>query len=257
MNRREAAVTGAAQGRKPRYVEIADELRSRIDSGAYSNAGKLPSERSLTEEFDAARNTVRDALQILRMEDLIESRGGSGVYLRVFRRIERDAVERLSKKQWGTGRSIWDRDMQGRDRQEAIDVRKVDPPQDVAGTLGVRGQQVWRRSRVYRSENRTIQQSIAWYPADLVEGTAITEQDTGPGGTYARLDEIGHGPARYREEIKVRLPLSEESKILGITMSTPVILVVRTAYDGDDRPIEVNQMMLDSDSYRLVYTFPS
>lgn len=248
---------GPAQSKKPRYVEIADELRARIEAGAYAATGKLPSERVLTDEFDTARNTVRDALQILRGEDLIESRGGSGVFLRTFSRIGRDAVERLSRKHWGAGRAVWDSDLHGRDRQENVTVDKVDPPEGVAGTLGVKGQKVWRRSRVYQSEKRPIQQSTAWYPADLAEGTAITELNTGPGGVYARLDEIGHGPARYREEIKVRLPLSGESKTLGITMSTPVIFIVRTAYDADDRPVEVNEMMLDADSYRLIYTFPS
>ncbi|GAA3267940.1 GntR family transcriptional regulator [Streptomyces lavendulae subsp. grasserius] len=246
-----------AQGKKPRYVEIADELRARIKSGLYAETGKLPSERALTDEFQTARNTVRDALQLLRIDDLIESRGGSGVYLRTFRRIQRDAVERLSRKQWGAGRAIWDKDLHTRDRQEEVDIKEVDPPEHVARTLGVRGEKVWRRSRLYRSENRTIQQSTAWYPADLAEGTAITERNTGPGGVYARLDEIGHGPTRFSEEIEVRLPLSAESKMLGITMSTPIILIVRTAYDAEDRPVEVNEMMLDSDSYRLIYTFPS
>ncbi len=250
-------MTGPAQSKKPRYVEIADELRTRIESGRYAESGKLPSERDLTTEFQTARNTVRDALQILRGEDLIESRGGSGVYLRTFNRIPRDAVERLSRKQWGAGRAIWDRDLQGRDRQESVKVVKDAPPADIAGTLGVWGQEAWCRSRVYYSEKRPVMQSTAWYPADLAEGTALTDRDTGPGGVYARLDEIGHGPARFREEIKVRLPLSAEAKVLAITMSTPVIFIVRTAFDAQDRPVEVNEMMLDADSYRLIYTFPS
>lgn len=250
-------VKDPAPGKTPRYVEIADELRARIEAGVYAETGKLPSERLLTEEFEAARNTVRDALQLLRVDDLIESRGGSGVYLRTFRRIQRDAVERLSRKQWGAGRAIWDKDLQGRDRNEDVKVFKTDPPEHVARTLGVRGEKVWCRSKLYRSEKRVIQESVAWYPADLVEGTAITEGNTGPGGSYARLDEIGHGPARYSEEIEVRLPLSAESKTLGITMSTPIILIVRTAYDSEDRPVEVNEMKLDSDSYRLIYKFTS
>jgi len=250
-------VKDPAQGKTPRYVEIADVLRGRIKNGLYAETGKLPSERMLTEEFDAARNTVRDALQLLRMDDIIESRGGSGVYLRTFQRIQRDAVERLSRKQWGAGRAIWDKDLHGRDRNEDVTVEKVDPPEHVARTLGVRGQKVWRRSKLYRSGRRIIQESVAWYPVDLADGTAIAELNTGPGGSYARLDEIGHGPARYSEDIEVRLPLSAESKTLGITMNTPIILIVRTAYDSEDRPVEVNEMKLDSDSYRLIYKFPS
>lgn len=250
-------MAGSAQGGKPRYVQIADELRARIESGALSAKGKLPSERDLSEEFDAARNTVRDALQVLRSEDLIESRRGSGAHLRTFQRINRDAAERLAKEHWGAGRSIWDRDMEGRDHQEGVEIERVDPPERVAGVLGLRGQQVWRRSRLHRSGHRTVQQSTSWYPADLADGTAITDANTGPGGVYARLDEIGHGPARYREEIMVRLPFSEEVGALGITQSMPVILIVRTAYDSDDRPVEVNEMVLDADSFRLIYKFPS
>ncbi|MFD9630095.1 GntR family transcriptional regulator [Streptomyces violascens] len=251
------AVTDPAQSKKPRYEQIADELRARIESGTYSDTRKLPSERELSDEFVTARNTVRDAIQVLRAEDLVESRGGSGVYLRSFRRIRRDAVERLAKKHWGVGRAIWDKDLGGRDRSEEVTVKEVTPPDEIAGTLGIMGKKAWMRSRVFQSEGRKIQQATSWYPADLVKGTAITQQDTGPGGSYARLDEIGHGPVRYREEIKIRLPLSAEAKTLGITMSTPVVFIMRTAFDSEDRPVEVNEMMLDSDSYTLIYTFPS
>lgn len=250
-------MTDPAQGRKPRYEVIADELRARINAGAYSKTGKLPSERELSEEYETARNTVRDAIQVLRAEDLVESRGGSGVYLRSFQRIKRDAVERLSRKHWGAGRAVWDKDLGSRDRSEEVTVKKVTPPAEIAGTLGIKGKKALMRSRVFQSEGRKIQRATSWYPVDLVDGTAITQQDTGPGGSYARLDEIGHGPARYREEIKIRLPLSAEAKVLGVTMSTPVVFIMRTAFDSEGRPVEVNEMMLDSDSYTLIYTFPS
>ncbi|MFD5566619.1 GntR family transcriptional regulator [Streptomyces cadmiisoli] len=246
-----------AQGKKPRYVEIADELRARIEAGEFSETGKLPSERVLTEQYEAARNTIRDALQLLRVDDLIESRGGSGVYLRTFRRVQRDAVGRASRDVWGAGRAIWSKDLQDRTRSEDVKVSPAEPPEHVARTLGLQGEAAWCRDKLYRVEGRIVMHSVAWYPADLVEGTAITERNTGPGGSYARLDEIGHGPARFSEEIEVRLPLSAESKLLGITMSTPIILIIRTAYDSEGRPVEVNEMKLDSDSYRLIYNFNS
>jgi GntR family transcriptional regulator len=245
-----------AQDNRPRYQQIADALRAEIESGVYDETGKLPSEKQLTERFEAARGTVRDALQVLHAEDRTEARRGSGVYLRTFRRIERDAVERLSRRHWAAGRSIWDSDLKGRSRQEAITVREVEAPDHVAGVLGVpAGEKVWLRSRLYYSEKRPVQQSTSWYPADLARGTAITQVDTGPGGAYACLDRIGHGPARFREEIRVRLPLSQEVESLGITMSTPVVIIVRTAYDSGDRPVEVNEMVLDS--YSLIYRFAS
>ncbi|MDI5965767.1 GntR family transcriptional regulator [Streptantibioticus silvisoli] len=250
-------MAGKARGDKPRYQQIADELRAKIQSGAYEGTRKLPSEREMSEQYGVARNTVRDALQVLRSEDLIETRRGSGVHLRSFRRLSRDAVARASRSQWGAGRSIWDHDTGPLGHQETTQVEKIDPPAPVAGVLGVRGQKVWRRSRLHRVDKRTVMKSTGWYPADLAEEARIAQPDTGPGGVYARLDEIGHGPARYREEIEVRLPLSDEVADLGITQTTPILRIVRTAYDSDDRPVEVNEMVMDSDSYRLIYTFPS
>jgi GntR family transcriptional regulator len=249
-------VTDRAQRK---YQVIADALRAEILAGQYSESGKLPSESELTKRFEVARGTVRDALQVLVAEDRIEARRGSGVYLRTFKRIRRDAAARLARSQWGAGRSIWDADSGSRPHREATQVdAEIDAPDEIAGVLGLpRGAQVCRRSRVHYSEGRSVQKSTSYFPADLVAGTQITQPDSGPGGVYARLDELGHGPARYREEVRARLPLSDEATALNITVSTPVILIVRTAFDDADRPVEVNEMVLDSNCYLLKYDFTS
>ncbi len=66
------------KGRKPRYVQIHEELRSRILKGQYEFGDFLPAERALAESFSVERVTVRRALAILVDEGLIEKRAGSG-----------------------------------------------------------------------------------------------------------------------------------------------------------------------------------
>jgi hypothetical protein len=34
----------------------------------------------------------------------------------------------------------------------------------------------------------------------------MAERDTGPGGIYSRLADIGHGPARFTEDVSARMP---------------------------------------------------
>lgn len=251
-------MTNRARPRKPRYQEIADELRAEIASGVYDGGKRLPSEAGLMQRFGAARGTVRDAIAVLQAEDLTEAKKGSGIYLRTFERIRRDAAQRLARSNWGAGRAIWDSDLKGRHRQENVEVEEVEAPEHITAVFGMPpGGRVWRRSRLYRAEGRFVQQSISYLPADLVAGTAITRPDTGAGGTYARLADIGHAPVRFREEIRTRLPLSHEAKVLGVTMSTPVVLIARTAFDMGGQPVEVNEMMLDSNSYVLEYHFSS
>lgn len=63
---------------EPRYVAMARLLKARIEAGELPVGGRLPSEKNLSDEFGASRHTVREALRLLRDEQLISSRKGSG-----------------------------------------------------------------------------------------------------------------------------------------------------------------------------------
>ncbi|GAA4548846.1 hypothetical protein GCM10023097_34070 [Streptomyces collinus] len=62
------------------------------------------------------------------------------------------------------------------------------------------------RSRRFVLDDKPVLLSTSYLPADLVAGSAITQEDTGPGGTYARLAELGYKPVHFREEIRSRMP---------------------------------------------------
>lgn len=57
------------------------ELKAAIASGAYAAGGRLPTERALAEHFDAARNSVRKALNLLADEGLIVRHVGRGTFV--------------------------------------------------------------------------------------------------------------------------------------------------------------------------------
>lgn len=242
--------------KSPRYKRIADELRAAIKQGVLAPGDRLPSETEIMERHGVARGTAREALASLRAEGLAEARRGSGVYVRSFRQLRRNATERLASTVWGTGRSIWDVDVEERPLQtNDVIVEEIEAPEHVAGCLGV--PRVWMRSRTYSVEGRTVQRAVSYLPADLVAGSPITQLNPGSGGIYARLNDLGHGPVRFREELKARMPIGDESTILGLGAGTPVVLIARTAFDASGRPVEVNEMLLDSSSYLLQYDFPA
>ena len=56
-----------------------------------------------------------------------------------------------------------------------------------------------------------------------------------------------------REEIRSRMPSRDEVNRLSLGMGTPVIIIVRTAFADGGRPVEVNEMILDSAAYVLEY----
>jgi DNA-binding GntR family transcriptional regulator len=63
----------------PPWRQVADDLRRRI--GAAEWAGRLPSEKTLAQEYQVALGTVRKALAELREEGLIRTDKGWGSYV--------------------------------------------------------------------------------------------------------------------------------------------------------------------------------
>lgn len=65
---------------RPKWEQIAAELRARIESGEYPDRHKL-SEVKLEQEFGVARVTVRKATAALRTEGLIVTTPGMGSFV--------------------------------------------------------------------------------------------------------------------------------------------------------------------------------
>ncbi|MFG2328387.1 GntR family transcriptional regulator [Streptomyces sp. NPDC048604] len=244
-------------GRRPKYRRIADELRTSIQEGRYGPGDRLPGENDLMEAYDVARMTARQALSVLRDEGLAEARKGAGVFVRAFRPIRRRGIPRLAQGHWGTGRSVWSADIEERDLVvDQLEIAEAPAPTRLAEALGVPdGSPLCVRSRRFVLDDKPVLLSVSYLPASVASGTPIATPDTGPGGMYARLAELGCKPAHFREEIRCRMPTADESERLALSAGTPVILICRTAFTEQGQAVELNEMTLDSGSYVLEYDF--
>ncbi|GFH34319.1 GntR family transcriptional regulator [Streptomyces pacificus] len=249
--------------RKPgeplKYMEVADDLRRRIGEGEFPPGSKLPPERKLVEQYSRSPGTIRQALAVLREEGITESRVGSGVTVRQWRPIVRNALKRVLADQWGEGKSIWDVDIEDRTLiADGVRVEQLRAEPDVAAALGIeQGELVCRRDRRYLVDGVPVLRATSFISDDLARGTRIMQHDTGDGGVFARLAEVGHKPARFREDLRCRMPSAREVEDLRLPPSTPVVELVRYAYDSADRVVEVNRMILDASRYLLRYDFSS
>ncbi|MET9648701.1 MULTISPECIES: GntR family transcriptional regulator [unclassified Streptomyces] len=250
-------MTDPDSGRRPKYQRIADELRTAIQAGAFAPGDRLPGENDLMTTYEVARMTARQALSVLRNEGLAEARKGAGVFVRAFRPLRRRGIPRLAQEHWGTGRSVWSADIEDRALVvDQIEVRETAANTRVADALGLTPDaQVCVRSRRFVLDDKPVLLSVSYLPARLAQGTPISTPDTGPGGTYARLAELGRQPVHFREEIRCRMPTADESSRLALEFGTPVILIGRTAFTATGEAVELNEMTLDSASYVLEYDF--
>lgn len=62
-----------------KYIRIADELRTQIVKGTITH--KLPTEARIATEYSVSRITVKKAIEILRREEVIYTKQGSGIYV--------------------------------------------------------------------------------------------------------------------------------------------------------------------------------
>jgi len=65
----------------PRYAQLADLFRRRISRGVWAPGRALPTIEQLTREFDVARVTVRQAINLLAREGLVSPERGRGTYV--------------------------------------------------------------------------------------------------------------------------------------------------------------------------------
>ena len=74
-------VSHSRKGMTPKYGVLAEAIRQRIAHGAWPEGTFLPSLYELAREFDVARLTARQAIQLLVQEGLVESHQGRGTFV--------------------------------------------------------------------------------------------------------------------------------------------------------------------------------
>jgi GntR family transcriptional regulator len=242
------------------YGQIVASIREAIASGRYPPGSTLPSEPELAAEFGVSRSTVNRALSLLRSEGLVSPQQGRGTMVTLSPVIRRNAAARQQRevREEGGGRGAFDAELRrlGLDPRSDVEIGRGDPPQVVAEKLGSAGDVVFRRRKMYAS-GEPVQLATSYIPAALAEGTPIAELDTGPGGLYSRLGDIGHRPVRFAEIVQVRTPDDTEAGFLRIDHDQRVYVITRIAYDAAGQAVEICVHVLAAHRWELTYEWPA
>lgn len=241
------------------FRQIADQLREAINRGRFREGEKLPSEAELVEHYGVSRMTVRNSFSVLQGEGLVQAEHGKGVFVRPRPPVRRLASDRFARRHREGGKSAFLVEAEAAGSQPSVDsleVREEKATQDISARLGsVR--RVLARRRRYLLDGRPVEFATSYLPHDIAHGTPIAEPNPGPGGIYARLEELGHGLDHFDEEIRARMPTPAEVKALRLASGVPVIHLVRTAYDTEGRAVEVCDTVMAADAYVLSYRLPA
>ncbi|MFI6604463.1 GntR family transcriptional regulator [Nonomuraea sp. NPDC050536] len=243
------------------FRQIADHLREAIQRGALAEGDKVPSEAQLMQHYGVARMTIRNALQVLQSEGLTVAEHGRGVFVRAHPPVRRLASDRFARRHREEGKAAFIAETEGAGGKPSVDsimITEELPSAQIADLLGISADDhVIARSRRYLINGQPVETAISYIPAELARGTQITEPNSGPGGIYARLEELGYRLDHFNEEVKSRMPLRDEIRALKLAPGVPVFHLVRTAYTVDGRAVEVCDTVMSSDAYVLSYELPA
>jgi GntR family transcriptional regulator len=254
--------TGPTDAR-PLQIRVADELRHRIEVSEYKPGQQLPTLDELKDEFLCSLAVTRKAVDLLRQQGLVVTLQGKGTFVRERPKARRHVMERYSRERRRRGEAILVAEAQEQDytvNQLIRELAETPAPKRVAEPLGIEpGTPVWVRRRTTLINERPHQLEDSYYRLELVDGTKIKEEDTGPGGSLARIEEVLKTSNQHLEEIEeeidVRMPTGPESVALQLPAGTPVWELRRTVYDSTGRPVEVTLAVIAGDMTTFIYRF--
>jgi GntR family transcriptional regulator len=243
------------------HMRIADDIRMGIEDGGYPPGTRLPTLEELAVRHLCSMAVARQAVAVLRQQGLVVTRQGTGSFVRERPVARRHGMSRYSRSRWRGGEAVLiaEAARQGHEAAQLMRALEETPaPAAVAVNLGVPpGTPVWARRRTTLIDGRPNQLADSYYPLSVAEkAPRIREENTGPGGGFARIEEAGITLARIREQLQARMPTSPETVALKLPEGTPVIELTRTTFDTAGTPVEVMIAVIAADMVTFDYDFP-
>ena len=241
----------------PMYRQIAEDLRSKIEAGELARGAQLPTEIELREQYDASRNTVRDAIKWLITRGLVETRPGQGTF--VVEKITPFVSTLTGDPETGFGGGeddIYNLEVKATKREPTASVPRVEI-QQVSESTAPELQLAPGSTVVSRHQSRFID-GTAWslqtsfYPMSFVTRGAnrlIEAANIEEGTVSYLLETLGIDQAGWRDVIVVRAPNQVETAFFKLPDDGRVSVVEtrRTTFDSHGMPARLTVSVYPAD----------
>lgn len=226
--------------RADRARQVADVIRRQLWDTSYPH-GQLPDERALAEQFGATRNAIRDALDLLRAEGLIERLPGVGTV------VTGQKVPHGLHRLMGLAEVLHEHGTVVNEVRAAGPVRA---PAAVARRLRLsEGAEVVYLERLRRLNDLPLSLDLTYLTPEIGEpllGTDLAGQD------IFRLIEQTTGRRLGAAELAVEAVNADphSAAVLGVPRGSALLMVERLTQLADGTPVDLEYIRFRGD--RLV-----
>ena len=219
-----------------KHVQVREYVRELLQGAPPGHPA--PSERELVHQFGVARMTVRQALDALVGEGLLERIPGRGTFVAQRRAAE---VARLTS---------FTEDMQRRGHvagSRTVVARLEAAGPGVARALEItEGDPIIHWQRVRTADGSPMCVEDAYLPATLVPGML----EHLPESLYAELTARGLEPTWGEDSVDAGVAGAAEARLLELAPGAPVLRVARRAF-ADRTPVSVSRSTYRADKFTL------
>ena len=221
-----------------KYVVVRDHLLELIAQGLAPGAS-VPSERELCESFGVSRMTVRQAIDNLVVDGVLERQQGRGTFVAP---PKLDLQVRLTS---------FSEEMRRRGMEPgAVFLTAETAPADAAVAEALEigaGDEVHHLHRLLTADSVPMAIEESWVPAgllpDLLEGPL-------PFSVYAELTERGLAPQWGEDVIEGRAATADEAVLLGVAERAPSLDITRRTFH-DHLAVDYSRTLYRADRYTL------
>lgn len=217
---------GQAADGQPLHVFISEQLKEKIEAGAYEPGERLPSEFDLGEKFGVSRTTIRKAIASLIQQGLVTTQQGKGIFVTDSHKISFSMTNPLlyfdaALKQQGYT-----------SRVQSLRFQRIPAPAEIKRKLALSDPdaQIYWQEKIYYADDTPIALDSTYYPETTGQALAEPLQQ---GFTYSTLVRHGIHLTAARVSLESIPATYELSEYLAVPLGLPLLVFNYVAYQGD------------------------
>lgn len=226
----------------PVYIQIHNEIRKEIESGKWAVGERIPSERQLSQDFDVSRMTLRQAIQTLVDEGILQRQVGSGTYV---------SSSKVQEKMSGTTSFTEITEGQGKKpSSKTVSYHVADPSISEIEKLKLHeGDQILRMERIRYADNQPICFEVATIPIGIVN--SLNKKDITSSLYKALEDKAGLKLGDATQTVSAILASEKIANFLNVKRGSAILRVRQVTTLDDDRPFEYVRSQYAGDRFEF------
>jgi GntR family transcriptional regulator len=218
---------------------VADLLRRDVSES--QTHWKLPSEDELTKSFRVSRNTIRESLDLLRREGLLERKQGAGTFSSAgSARHQLDLTRDFNDTLFGDA---------GLHRHVLLAERRAASPPVARGLAIEPGDEIFLLEKLATLDGRPMYHATEWLPGFVADALLATDLER---DISVVLRDAGYELGEAEFSIEAVGAGEADAQTLDVSVGAPLVLLDTRIHLLDGRPIDWSFTRLRADRLTIV-----